>query len=540
MLSDVRAFAAVVPIAIDSVELFSVAVESVEDIRNALEAAREMFVLSAALELSALDMSVTTTESEPDMLVKALSALETWALVGEPASTTSEDMGADSSVARLVALLASTVTVERLELSTSQAEVPADMPVLAAVAAEVAVDRVVDSTTSAESTAERLALADWADRVVVVSPVVTVAAPALTEAMSRVTVEIGALSAKMDEVATETPDRTLEIPVFASSWFDVAVEIWVLDARFRASTEAVDRSVDSCRAVEVSAVASEVVASSSVETVTWPTASMPWSDVAVASTVLRLTLEDVVVDRLDEIVLPVAMAALMTTDKLALVEVAREAPDTADEAVLVVVLISVDRLSTVEVAVEALTTAVLSDADMLAQALLAEETWALVGVAPSRVAVERLLDRVASMLVVADNATESVLWLVETVTRPEVTAEMLDDSVGVTLSAVEMFVLVTTSLDSAAEMLDDSTTFEDVAVEMLVLSVVRPIVAVDRSLDTEPMTVLSDTSAEVTVDPARMPREMPAPWATASTVQVDRSLLTPSGSAMPPIVKPVG
>ena len=113
-----RAPPALVPIAIDRVELVSVAEDRALEVSTAFEEATLTLLDSVTLVLSPVETSATTTLREPEALAQALSALETWALVGVPPSTTREDIGAERITARLVALLASTVVVLRFELST--------------------------------------------------------------------------------------------------------------------------------------------------------------------------------------------------------------------------------------------------------------------------------------------------------------------------------------------------------------------------------------------------------------------------------------
>ena len=189
------------------------------------------------------------------------------------------------------------------------------------------------------------------------------------------------------------------------------------------------------------------------------------------------------------------------------------------------------------VAVEALTTVVESDADRLLKALAALETWADVGVPASTVSVERVLESVAVMLVVEAAATDSVERLADSTETLAVATETEPLSEVLADVAPDRLALADRSLESAAEMLDESTTIApDVALERFVLWVVRPIVAVDRSDETDTMMVLRETSPDVTAEVSAVAIDASAVCVEASAVQVEMSDLTSSASAMPPIV----
>lgn len=114
--SEVRWPAAFVPIAIDRVELANVVVDRAALSTSVLDEARLTLVDRTTLPLSARDRSGTVADSDPEVLRKLLTALETWAEVGEAASKVKVDSVADSDTLVLVTRLRSPVTLLRFVL----------------------------------------------------------------------------------------------------------------------------------------------------------------------------------------------------------------------------------------------------------------------------------------------------------------------------------------------------------------------------------------------------------------------------------------
>lgn len=187
---------------------------------------------------------------------------------------------------------------------------------------------------------------------------------------------------------------------------------------------------------------------------------------------------------------------------------------------------------------EVFTTPVESEPDMLVQALVTEETWTDVGVAPSNVAVDKADDSVVAMLVTDATVVERVDRLVLSVVSPVTPEEMLLLSVAPPRVAEDSVTDTPLSamiwLEATAEIDEDNTTLPDVCEETLVLSVVRPIVAVEISAVTDDKVVLSATRPEVAEDRFKIAVEMPDSSDTVSVATVVTSLLTSSASTMPP------
>lgn len=295
VLSDTRWPSALVPMAIDSVELVKVAVLRFVEVTAVFDVARLTFVDSTVFVDRAVERSLVVALSDPEVERKSSTAVETCADVGLPASSVRVEIAADSETAVLVVLLRSSVTVERLVLKVVKPAVADERLVLADVIADSADERLVLSTTATESAAEMLPTTSTPTAVVDDRSAVTTEALAFTVDISTVTVEIGALSALIEEVARDVLALAVEASTVTTDWLSVAVDREPLTPQFAASAEAMDRSTVSVEATVESTATTEVVASCSVERAVWPAASAASSAVAVDRTVLSETLLEVAV-----------------------------------------------------------------------------------------------------------------------------------------------------------------------------------------------------------------------------------------------------